>query len=40
MNRTQGRTLACDPIPPHLLAMIKDGGLLPHLKKRLESEAA
>lgn len=39
-NKTQDRTLACDPIPPHLLAMIEDGGLLPHLKKRLESEAA
>ena len=40
VNATQNRTLACDPIPPHLLAMIEDGGLLPHLKKRLESEAA
>ncbi len=39
-NETQGRTLACDPIPPHLLAMIEDGGLLPHLKKRLSGEAA
>jgi 3-isopropylmalate/(R)-2-methylmalate dehydratase small subunit len=39
-NTTQDRTLACDPIPPHLMAMIEDGGLLPHLKKRLQSEAA
>jgi 3-isopropylmalate/(R)-2-methylmalate dehydratase small subunit len=39
-NLTQDYTLACDPIPPHLLAMIEDGGLLPHLKKRLQGEAA
>ena len=39
-NTTQDRTLACDPIPPHLMAMIEDGGLLPHLKKRLQGEAA
>lgn len=30
-----GRTHRCEPIPPHLLAMIEDGGLLPHLAKRL-----
>ena len=24
----------CDPIPPHLLAMLADGGLVPHLEKR------
>ncbi|GAB4188230.1 MAG: 3-isopropylmalate dehydratase small subunit [Thalassobaculales bacterium] len=34
-NLTRGTSLACDPIPPHLLAMIADGGLLPHLKKRI-----
>lgn len=39
-NETQGRTLDCEPIPPHLLAMIEDGGLLPHLKKRLQAEGA
>ena len=24
----------CDPMPPHLLAMLADGGLVPHLEKR------
>ena len=40
VNETRGRTLACDPLPEHLLAMIADGGLLPHLKKRLKAAAA
>ena len=35
-----GERLACEPIPPHLLAMIADGGLLPHLKKKLSGAAA
>lgn len=39
-NLTQSRALACEPIPPHLLAMIADGGLLPHLAKRLKPRAA
>ena len=34
-NETTGETLACEPIPPHLMQMIRDGGLLPHLEKRL-----
>lgn len=34
-NTTQDRTLSCEPIPDHLMTMIADGGLLPHLKKRL-----
>jgi 3-isopropylmalate/(R)-2-methylmalate dehydratase small subunit len=29
-----GVVLACEPIPPHLMAMLNDGGLVPHLKKR------
>lgn len=36
-NLTQRRELACEPIPPHLLAMIADGGLLPHLAKKLKA---
>jgi hypothetical protein len=27
-------SFACEPIPPHLMQMIRDGGLLPHLEKR------
>jgi 3-isopropylmalate/(R)-2-methylmalate dehydratase small subunit len=34
-DRTRSIRLKCEPIPPHLLAMIADGGLLPHLKKTL-----
>lgn len=30
-----GTTLACEPIPPHLMQMVRDGGLLAHLEKRL-----
>ena len=28
--------LAFEPIPPHLMQMVRDGGLLPHLEKRLK----
>lgn len=38
-NLTQGKTLACEPLPDHLLAMLADGGLLPHLEKRLKRSA-
>jgi 3-isopropylmalate/(R)-2-methylmalate dehydratase small subunit len=34
-NLTTGDVLACEAIPPHLLPMLRDGGLLPHLEKRL-----
>ena len=34
-NLTTGETLACEPIPPFLMSIIRDGGLLPHLEKRL-----
>ena len=29
--------LDCEPIPPFLMAMLADGGLLPHLEKRLKA---
>lgn len=32
---TSGETFACEPIPPHLMQMVSDGGLLAHLEKRL-----
>lgn len=32
--------LACEPLPPHLLVMVKDGGLLANLRKRLQTEAS
>ena len=37
-NRTTGETIACEPIPAHLMQMIRDGGLLPHLEKRLKQK--
>ena len=37
-NHSTGEVLHCDPLPDHLLEMIRDGGLLPHLKKRLGKE--
>ena len=37
-NLTTGETIACEPIPAHLMQMIRDGGLLLHLEKRLARE--
>ena len=34
----QNRTVQCDPLPEFLLAMIDDGGLVPHLAKRFAQE--
>jgi 3-isopropylmalate/(R)-2-methylmalate dehydratase small subunit len=34
-NLTQRRALACEPVPAHLMGLIRDGGLLGHLEKRL-----
>lgn len=33
-NLATGEILMCEPLPAHLLGMVADGGLLPHLKKR------
>ena len=33
-NLTTGETIACQPIPPPLLAMVRDGGLVAHLEKK------
>lgn len=38
-NETQGIELACEPLPDHLMALIADGGLIPHLKKKLAARA-
>jgi 3-isopropylmalate/(R)-2-methylmalate dehydratase small subunit len=40
VNRTQGRKLACEKLPSHLRAMLADGGLLPHLEKKLKARAS
>ena len=34
---TDGRHIACEPIAPFLLDMVHAGGLLPHLKRRLQT---
>lgn len=34
-NLTRGREVACEPIPPHLLAMVRAGGLIAQLEQRL-----
>ena len=34
-NLTTGEILPCEPIPAHLMQMVRDGGLLAHLEKRL-----
>lgn len=34
-NLSTGEILACEAIPPHLMQMLRDGGLLAHLEKRL-----
>ena len=35
-----GKILACEALPAHLMQMLRDGGLLPHLEKRLARTAS
>ena len=35
-NLTQTETLDCEAIPAHLLGLVSDGGLVPHLEKRFQ----
>jgi len=35
-NLTSGESFTCEALPDHLVAMIADGGLIPHLKKKLK----
>jgi len=39
-NRTTGETLAAEPIPTFLMQIVRDGGLLAHLEKRLRAGRA
>lgn len=34
-NLTTKDSVECEPIPAHLMEMVSDGGLMPHLKKKL-----
>lgn len=36
-NKTTGKTYKVSPIPEHLMEMITDGGLMPHLKKKIDA---
>ena len=38
-NRNTGETLDCEPVPAFLMTLIRDGGLLPHLGKKLARKA-
>jgi 3-isopropylmalate/(R)-2-methylmalate dehydratase small subunit len=38
-DESSGATLECEPIAPHLIRIIQDGGLLNHLERRLASDA-
>jgi 3-isopropylmalate/(R)-2-methylmalate dehydratase small subunit len=37
-NLSQGTSYRVAPLPPHLVAMMQDGGLIPHLKRRFARE--
>jgi 3-isopropylmalate/(R)-2-methylmalate dehydratase small subunit len=39
-NRTTGDVYTAVPIPAHLVEMVRDGGLLPHLEKRMKGKVA
>jgi len=34
-NLSTGEDLSCESLPDHLMEMVADGGLIPHLKKKL-----
>ena len=34
-NLSTGDSYACEALPSHLLEMVRDGGLVPHLKKKI-----
>ncbi len=36
-NLSSGESYTCEPVPAHLLALIADGGLIPHLQRRFKS---
>ena len=38
-NLTAGETYACEPVPTHLMVLVRDGGLIAHLERRLKSAA-
>ncbi len=39
-NQTTEETLSCVPVPEFLMAMLEDGGLVPHLERKLKQQKA
>ncbi len=39
-DETTGEIIACEALPPFLLEMVDDGGLVPHLKKQFATRKA
>jgi len=37
IDPTTNASFACEPLPPHLIAMVRAGGLLAHLEQRLKA---
>ncbi len=37
---TTGKIYRCQPIPPFMQELLKDGGLIPHIKKRFQKEVS
>lgn len=37
-NVSTGKTYLVEPVPPHLLRLLRDGGLMPHLRKKLTGD--
>jgi 3-isopropylmalate/(R)-2-methylmalate dehydratase small subunit len=40
VNETRGRVLPGEALPPFLLDVLADGGLVPHLEKKLAAKRA
>ena len=38
-NVTRNESYATEPVPPHLLAMVRDGGLVAHLERRRQQRS-
>jgi len=38
-DHDSGATFACEPLPQHLLEMVRDGGLMPHLQKKFAARS-
>ena len=39
-NLTRNETYACEPVPAHLMEMVRAGGLVPYLERKLKAQRA